>query len=84
MSHPKDQKLCGVNEMPADPQIELGETNKIDPRQADLAAAYLNNTEQHDPLSLEHSKRVKRKMDWVLLPMVRTDDTTTWMGANIL
>lgn len=69
MSESQDKKLSGV-EMTADPQPELGETQKIDARQADEAAKYLNSTEQYEPLSSKEEKQMVRKTDWILLPMV--------------
>lgn len=66
----KDQKPSAIDEMPGDPPVELGETQKVDHRQADVAAAYLNNSEQYEALSTEEARRMKRKTDWILLPMV--------------
>lgn len=69
-SETKDQKHSAIDEMPGDPPVELGETQKVDHRQADVAAAYLNNSEQYEALSPEEARKMKRKTDWILLPMV--------------
>ena len=47
------------------------EDQKVNTRHVDVAAAYLNNAEQYDPLTPEEEKKVMRKTDWILLPMVR-------------
>jgi len=40
------------------------------PVDADKAANFLLNTEGYDELSPEAEKRLKRKIDWVMVPMV--------------
>ncbi|KAH7006910.1 major facilitator superfamily domain-containing protein [Ilyonectria destructans] len=57
-------------ERPSSPQAEIGESQKFDARQTDEAATYLNNAEHYEPLSPEEEKKFKRKMDWILLPML--------------
>ncbi len=58
-------------EMPSPSQVETGEPLKIDIKNTDEAAIYLNAAEYYDPLSPEAERKLKRKMDWILLPMVR-------------
>lgn len=71
MSHlNSDKKEAASMERPSSPQAEIGESQKFDARQTDEAATYLNNAEHYEPLSPEEDKKFKRKMDWILLPMV--------------
>lgn len=50
------------------------EGQKVDNRHIDAAAAYLNNTEQYEPLTPDEEKKVLRKTDLILLPMVGIPD----------
>ncbi len=40
------------------------------PAQADQAAGFLLNAEGYGPLSPEAEKALKRKIDWIMIPMV--------------
>ena len=72
MSQPNmDEKDHPITEAPSVPQPGYIEAQKVDNRQADKAAVYLNNTEHYEPLTPEEEKKVMRKTDWILLPMVR-------------
>ena len=63
-----DEKKEAVSKVPSAPSVEA---QKFDNRQADQAALYLNSTEHYGPLTDAEHKRVMRKTDWILLPMVR-------------
>lgn len=60
-----DEKHQTVQEPP-----EAMESQKVDTRHVDVAAAYLKNTEKYEPLTAEEEKKMMRKTDWILLPMV--------------
>ena len=64
-----DEKRQSVEAMPEETP-ETVEGLKVDTRHVDVAAAYLNNTEEFEPLTPEEEKKVLRKTDWILLPMV--------------
>lgn len=55
---------------PAPIQVGDSENMKLDAQQTDVAAVYLNNAEHYEPLSPEDEKKLMRKTDWILLPMV--------------
>lgn len=40
------------------------------PKAMDQAASYLAQASNYPPMSLEAEKRLVRKMDWILVPMV--------------
>lgn len=82
MADTKHQGLSDVNEMSSRPQLEFEEAQKVDARQADIAATYLNNTEQYDPVSPEEFKKIKRRTDWILLPMVCAIERDTLIGLT--
>lgn len=59
----------------ADPKVDIelstsADHNKVDTRQLDVAAAYLHGTETYEPLTPVEERKMIRKMDWILLPMV--------------
>ncbi|CAK7221359.1 hypothetical protein SEUCBS140593_004544 [Sporothrix eucalyptigena] len=51
-------------------QPEKGEILSIDAKNTDEAALYLATAEHYEPLSPEAEKKLKRKMDFILLPML--------------
>ncbi|KAF5004130.1 hypothetical protein FDECE_9344 [Fusarium decemcellulare] len=65
-----DDKKQAISQTPSVPQMGSVEDQKLDSRQADKAAVYLNSTEHYEPLTPEEEKRVLRKTDWILLPML--------------
>ncbi|KAM0418805.1 hypothetical protein ACHAPT_012246 [Fusarium lateritium] len=65
-----DDRKNSITQTPSIPQLGSVEDQKLDSRQADKAAIYLNNTEYHEPLTVEEEKKVLRKADWILLPML--------------
>lgn len=65
-----DDKKHAISEAPSIQQAGTIEAQKLDNRQADKAAVYLNSTEHYEPLTPAEEKKVMRKIDWILLPMV--------------
>lgn len=57
-----------------DIELSASATNdkQLDTRQVDVAAAYLQDTETYEPLSAAEERKMVRKTDWILLPMVST------------
>lgn len=66
-----------MSELKQDTELSKTEQGQDDARQVDVAAAYLNGTESYEPLSPAEEKKMIRKIDWILLPMVRR-------SANVL
>lgn len=82
MSAPQEKEAIGTN-MDAPSQVEAGDPLKIDVKNTDAAAVYLNETEHYEPLSPQEEKKLKRKIDFVLLPMVCFASLSpTTSGAN--
>lgn len=52
--------------------MEVGEAEslKLNANQTDAAAAFLNSTESYEPLPADAEKKMIRRTDWILLPMV--------------
>ncbi len=63
------------------------------PAQADQAAGFLLNAEGYGPLTPEAEKALKRKIDWIMIPMVssgscviiyiHTDNSQLWLVATL-
>jgi hypothetical protein len=53
-----------------EPSTAENGNGKVDLRQVDVAAAYLNGTESYEPLTAGEAKKMLRKTDLILLPMV--------------
>jgi len=47
------------------------------PADADLAADFLANTDGYGPLTSEEEIKLKRKIDWTMIPMVSSRASTT-------
>lgn len=69
MSHTPTNEKIATHDAP--PTEVSGDNSKLDTKQADLAADFLLTTENYAPLTLDAEMRLKRKIDWVMVPMVR-------------
>ncbi|RSL61423.1 hypothetical protein CEP51_013633 [Fusarium floridanum] len=65
-----DDKKHAISKVPSVQQAGMVEAQKLDNRNADKAAVYLNSTEHYEPLTPAEEKKVMRKIDWILLPML--------------
>ena len=67
---PTDEKIGTPDAAPIEVGLDNTKGDAIDSKQVDLAANFLLNAENYGPLTPEAEKRLKRKIDWVMVPMV--------------
>lgn len=51
-------------------ESQIGQTLKTKPRDLDRAAAFLAHSHHYDPLTPEQEKKLKRKLDRWMIPML--------------
>lgn len=69
---PIDEKINTID----DGTMEIGiKADSIDTKQADLAANFLLTTENYAVLTPESEKRLKRKIDLIMVPMVSSPNS---------
>lgn len=67
MDHIQNDKISAVQQ-----DVELADHVKRDSRDLDAAAQFLADHDNEQPLSPQEEKKVLRKVDFILLPMVRS------------
>ncbi|PVH79121.1 MFS general substrate transporter [Cadophora sp. DSE1049] len=71
MSNPaSDDKVTAPEVQPSDTQSQKGDEKLIVTENADKAAGFLLHTEGYAELTPEAEKRLKRKIDWFMIPML--------------
>lgn len=68
-----DDKVTAPDVEAGDGQSQMADTKLEVPADADIAAGFLLNTDRYGELSPEAEKRLKRKLDWFMIPMVSLD-----------
>lgn len=76
-------KEAPIAKVPSGPEDGSVEDQKVDSRQVDQAAAYLENADQYEPLTPKEAKWALRKTDWIFLPMVRARLSSCHLHAGI-
>lgn len=72
MSNPAaDDKVAAPEVQASDTRSQKGDEKLVMTENADKAAGFLLNTEGYAELTPEAEKRLKRKIDWFMIPMVR-------------
>tara|TARA_R110002060_G_scaffold38628_1_gene49892 strand:+ start:1405 stop:1626 length:222 start_codon:yes stop_codon:yes gene_type:complete len=72
MSNPaSDDKVTAPEVQASDTRSQKGDEKLVVTENADKAAGFLLNTEGYAELTPEAEKRLKRKIDWFMIPMVR-------------
>ena len=72
MSNPaSDDKVTAPVVQASDTRSQKGDEKLVVTVNADKAAGFLLNTEGYAELTPEAEKRLKRKIDWFMIPMVR-------------
>ncbi|KAF9766018.1 hypothetical protein IL306_001610 [Fusarium sp. DS 682] len=69
MTSPVEKEVTSAEAVSAS-LVEAGDALKIDAKNTDVAAVYLSAAENYEPLSAAEEAKMKRKMDWILLPML--------------
>ncbi|RDW67561.1 hypothetical protein BP6252_08957 [Coleophoma cylindrospora] len=67
---PTNEKMDTTDAEVMDVAVESAKVDSVDTKQADSAANFLLTTENYASLTPEAEKKLKRKIDWVMIPML--------------